>query len=228
MSWASSLASTVRTRGIEWVTGLGRGRNVLLASYRYAFDPAQLWAISETAGQASAMSGAFAEIGVFTGETTLYLHQHLASLGRQVPYYCVDTFSGFTTRDIQTERNRGKVDDYHRWFRSSSRVLFERMVAHNRLPDVHVIQADASTFDYGRLPPLAFALVDVDLLRPMRAALEGCWERLVPGGVMIADDCHPGENMWDGAREAYMEFCADHGLEVDVRRHKLGFVTKLR
>src|SRR5690606_33349391 len=87
------------------------------------------------------------------------------------------------------------------------------------------IQADAATFDYGALPPIAFALVDVDLERPVHAALEGIWPRLVPGGVVVVDDCKPG-TIWEGALVAYERFCADRGLPVDIRADKLGHLTK--
>ena len=76
------------------------------------------------------------------------------------------------------------------------------------------------------LPSLAWALVDLDVLRPMRAALEGCWERLLPGGVLIADDCQDATHAWDGAREAYEEFCEAHDLPIDLRAEKLGFCWK--
>jgi predicted O-methyltransferase YrrM len=203
------------------------GRRAYLGGYRYPFTPEQLWALCEAATQASRLAGSFAEIGVAAGDTTLYLNRHLKTLGPLPRYFCVDTFSGFTHADIAAERGRGKSDDYDSWFRLNSRRLFERtMAAHGLAATVAVIEGDAAVFDYAKLAPLAFALVDVDLLRPVRAALEGCWTYLVPGGIMITDDCQPVTHTWDGARQAYVEFCHDHGLPEDVRHGKLGFSQK--
>ena len=203
------------------------GRRAFLGRYRYAFTPQQLWAICEAATESRSIDGAFAEIGVAIGDTTLYLHRHLATLGPLPDYVCLDTFSGFTDADIAEERRRGKTEDYDSWFRLTSRQLFEQAMTVNGLDGtVTTIEADAAAFDYSRMPALSFALVDVDLYRPMRSALEGCWSRLLPGGILIADDCQPVEQIWDGARQAYSEFCDANALPIDVRHEKLGFARK--
>lgn len=202
-------------------------RRALLTQYRFPFNPEQLWAICSAAEQALRADGAFMEVGVAQGYTTLYVHQHLASRGQTRPYYCLDTFAGFLPDDIETERRRGKTEDYGAWFRLNSAELLRQSLARNGLAStVKVLVADAGSFEYSSLPPLAFALVDVDLLRPMRAALEGCWSRLSPGGILVADDCEPGPHAWDGARQAYEEFCAAHDLALDVRHAKLGYASK--
>jgi hypothetical protein len=60
----------------------------------------------------------------------------------------------------------------------------------------------------------------------MLAALHGCWARLLPGGLLVADDCQDQVNAWDGARQAFEEFCDSTGLALDVRHFKLGFARK--
>lgn len=236
-------APVSRTARLNAITSLGRtfvgravirsslkteiARRAFLTQYRFPFNPEQLWAICSAAEEALRADGVFIEVGVAQGYTTLYLHHHLASLGEKRPYYCLDTFTGFLPDDIETERRRGKADDFDAWFRLNSAELFRESLARNGLSStVTVLVADAGSFEYSSLPPIAFALVDVDLLRPMRAALEGCWSRLAPGGIIVADDCHPGPHTWDGARQAYEEFCAAHGLALDVRHAKLGYAGK--
>ena len=51
-----------------------------------------------------------------------------------------------------------------------------------------VSQTRASGELEGALPLLPFALVDVEQLRPVRAALAGHWEVLVSGGILVVDD----------------------------------------
>jgi O-methyltransferase len=197
-------------------TGL---RRFLLPKYRYMFSPEQLWAICQAAETGYKLGGAFAEIGVFDGGTTVYLHRHLEGDGEPPVYYCIDTFSGFTNEDIEVERQRGKTDDYADLFYYNSKACFERTMKMNGIDRAVVVQADAGTYDYSTLPPLSFALIDVDLLRPMRVALAGCWDRMVPGGIMVVDDCETSEDRhttmsaFDGALVAYEEFCEKQGLE---------------
>jgi hypothetical protein len=202
------------------------GRRVLLPKYRYMFEPHQLFALCEAAEAALPLDGAFAEIGCWDGGTTVFLHRHLRGKGPEPVYYCIDTFGGFTDEDIAVERQRGKTEDYKRHFFYNSRECFERTMALNGIQRAVVVQADASTFDYSNLPPLAFVLVDVDLLRPVRSGMLGCWERLVPGGIMVVDDCNAELSVFDGALQAYTEFCEERDLPVDIRHGKLGFVVK--
>lgn len=225
----SAVLRETRVRGqnamLSLVERTGIGQRAYFPAYRWAFSPAQLWAICQAAEYGASLDGAFVEVGVSRGETTVFLHKHLESLGIDPDYYCVDTFDGFTPEDVAVERERGRTEGYESWFRHTSPSAFERgLKMHGYSPTV--IQADAATFDYSTLPPIAFAFVDLDVYRPMAAALAGCWERLVPGGIMVADDCLAGSNMWEGARLAYEEFCERLGVTPDVRNEQLGHVMK--
>jgi len=202
------------------------GRRLLLPRYRYQYSPEQLWSLCETAEAALLLGGAFAEIGVYDGTTTVYLHRHLQSKGPAPTYYCIDTFSGFTEEDIEVEMERGNAVDYANLFYFNNKETFERTMKLSGLDRTIAIQADAATFDYTSLQPLSFALIDVDLLRPVRAALNGCWEKLLPGGVLVIDDCDVSVKHFDGAYEAFVEFCELHDLPVDIRFDKLGFATR--
>jgi hypothetical protein len=202
------------------------GGRILLPRYRYMFSPEQLWSLCQAAESVLPLGGAFAEIGVADGETTVHLHRHLEGRGEVPTYYCIDTFSGFTEEDIRVERGRGKTEDYETIFTWTNKKRFQRTMHLNRLNRTVVVQADAATFDYSALPPLAFALVDVDLLRPVRAALAGCWDRLLPGGLLVIDDCDASVSRWDGAYEAFVEFCEKHELPIDIRHEKLGFASR--
>jgi O-methyltransferase len=60
----------------------------------------------------------------------------------------------------------------------------------------------------------------------MTGALQGVWDRLLPGGVIVADDCSPHDHRWDGALQAYNEFIAKVGLPHEIRTGKLGILRK--
>jgi hypothetical protein len=60
----------------------------------------------------------------------------------------------------------------------------------------------------------------------VRAAVAGYWGRLLRGGILVVDDCDASLSIWDGAYEAYVEFCREQALPVDIRHGKLGFVAR--
>lgn len=213
-------------RGKVLATTTDIGRRLVLPKYRYMFSPEQLWALCEEAEKGLTLAGAFAEIGVYDGGTTVFINRHLREKGDPPDYYCIDTFSGFTEDDIAVERDHGKTEDLNDLFYFNSKVCFERTMMQNQVDKAVVIQADATTFDYATLPPLGFALVDVDLRQPVESAMLGCWERLVPGATMVVDDCTTSIGAFDGALSAYTEFCEKHALPVDIRHGKLGYVFK--
>jgi hypothetical protein len=202
------------------------GARLLLHRYRYLFHPEQLWALCEAAERCAPLGGAFAEIGAYNGCTTVYLNLHLWTKGFSPTYYSLDTFTGFTDEDVAIERERGKTIDYSGLFANTSKECFERTMQMNGVKNVIAIQADATTFDYTTLKPLSFALVDLDLYRPVQVALAACWELLEAGGMIIVDDCSQDNDAYDGALQAYVEFCNENDQPVDVRYGKLGYLSK--
>ena len=61
-------------------------------------------------------------------------------------------------------------------------------------------------------PEVRFALMhlDIDVYEPTHLALEMCWPRLVPGGIIMIDDF----NMVGGASKAVDEFISRNGLRL--------------
>jgi O-methyltransferase len=196
---------------------------VVWPPYRYMFTPPQLAFLGRELELAPA--GSALEIGCANGDTTVWLNRWLAAVRSERQYFAIDTFSGFTTRDIAVEADRGR--DPRRLsesFRGPTRERFAHSMRINGDPgSVHTVTADATTIDYARFAPIAFALVDVDLYRSVRHVLERLYPHVVDGGVIVVDDCAPG--VFEGADEAYREFCGAHGLPVRVVHDKLGVIN---
>jgi predicted O-methyltransferase YrrM len=203
------------------------GDRHFLANYQYSFRPAQLAALCRLIDETADVAGAFVEVGVFFGHTTLWINKHLEDRGRRPTYFAIDTFEGFTEADVAVERSRGRTDDYDDFALNSLR-LYRQTLERNDVHNVTAIEADAATFDYRKVAPVAFALLDADLYRPMSAALAGLWPLLSPGGIIVCDDCNPDPNKWDGARQAFEEFCARTGAPLEVIETKLGVIRRPR
>lgn len=207
-------------------------RKFMLHRYSYFFNPAELCFLAEQLESTFEVEGNLLELGCAHGATAVFLNKHLEWLRKNrenshsKTYFCVDTFSGFTESDIQHERDkRGKKDEDYSQFQLNDPRWLEASFAINSIADTRVIKADANEFDYSILESLSFVLLDVDFYLPIKTALEACYQILSPGGTIIVDDCKPNQK-WDGAYQAYHEFCGNNGIQPTIKFSKFGIVSR--
>jgi predicted O-methyltransferase YrrM len=60
---------------------------------------------------------------------------------------------------------------------------------------------------------------------PIKPALPRIVEHLVPGGIIVVDDCVKG-GRYDGAGAACREYVEERGLPYDVQAHRLGVIEQ--
>jgi O-methyltransferase len=195
--------------------------------YEYMFTPAQLAFFCEKIASVADIPGSILEVGCAWGRTTVFLNRYINSLGITVDYYAIDTFSGFTRDDLVSEHAHGRDYWYNPVFRGNSKTRFDRTMRRNAVKRVTSFQADASTFDYETISPFRMVLIDVDLYRPVLQALNAIYDLVVPGGIIIIDDCMQG-GTWEGAYQALMEFTTARGMEPTIVKGKLGVLVKPR
>jgi O-methyltransferase len=183
--------------------------------YVYNLDPAQLaWlcsSIEETKAAEIPPSeqGCIVEVGVARGMTSVFLLEHMRRTKDERTYVCLDTFSGFTDENVEYEVNiRNKARRNYRSFSYNQRELFEANLAKCGFNNMLVIEADASVFDWHKLPRIDVMLLDVDLYVPTRAALAQSFDRWSRRAHIMVDDVAPGTS-YDGAHDAYLEFCTE-------------------
>lgn len=190
------------------------------AHYPYYLAPAHLVALINAIEDTADIEGCVVEVGIARGMTTRFLAEHL--LGSGTKLYAIDTFSSFDPADMAHEvSERGKSLGRMKVFWNDL-AGFRRDMA--GLDFVIPVQGDIKTVN---LPsPIRVALLDVDLYRPTLAGLSRLYERLVPGGYIFVDDVEDGQ-AWDGAFQAFHEFCKARGIAPEVVRGSLGVVRKL-
>ena len=232
----------LRERLIARLIGSGLGRdirtllNALLtkgmpAQYRdrlegrwcFAFTPQQLETILRCVLETRAVDGCILEVGCYLGETTVYINEALKYEGIWKKYVGIDTFDGFTGNDVQFElTERGKKNVDFNWLDKNSEAMFRDRMHRNGFSNVETIRADAKTFDYRSIGPIAFCLIDVDLYLPVKAVLRRVHPLMSPGGIVIVDDCQKGEvYQFDGALQAYVEFVTEMKVEEEYAARKL-------
>jgi hypothetical protein len=199
---------------------------LVLPQYNYLFTPAQLGFLIESLTSTKDVPGNVIEVGCHQGRTTLLLCKHLDCLQSAKTYYALDTFDGFTPRDLAFEiDHRGKHPGLRSQFRDTRKAWFDAAMRLGNASRVRSIQADAGSFDFSQLGPLSFALLDVDLYQPIKATLRGIWPLMAPGGLVIVDDCQASD-YYDGALVAYTEFCEESRTASNICHDRLGLWQK--
>jgi O-methyltransferase len=204
-----------RSRALNWLSR---------PTYGYNLKPAQLAALIDALDGTKHLHGAVVEIGVARGMTTFFLNRHMNEAGDARRFICVDTFSGFLPGDVAYERDhRGKNDPTLKGFAYNDLDIFRRNVA--EFSRVEVIQKDCSLLTPAELGPVSVALLDVDLYLPTKRAIGTIYDALERGGIVMVDDV-TANSVYDGAAQAYFEFCKERDIRPRVIADKGGMLQK--
>jgi O-methyltransferase len=142
------------------------------------------------------IDGALAEVGVWRGETSSFIHRLLP----ERLLYLFDTFAGFPDQDLVP----AAADDR---FRDTSPAAVRKRVG----PSANVILRPGYVPDvlqHVAEERFAFVLLDLDLFEPTVASLEFFYPRLSAGGYLMVHDYNNQESEW-ACRRAFDEFLAD-------------------
>jgi O-methyltransferase len=159
--------------------------------YRYATHALAVQRIIE-----QPIEGAFAEVGVFKGDMTRFLH----ALAPDRTYYLFDTFEGFPRQDLEHGGDDTRFDDT-----SLEAVLASLHSTDNIVPRKGYVPDTFAGLEDERF---AFLLADVDLHAPTVAALEFFYPRLATGGYVFVHDYNSTESGW-ACKRALDEFMSD-------------------
>ena len=187
-------------------------RRLAAPRYPYMLDPAQLAAMVDLVDATRGSGALVAEVGVAKGFTSVFLLEHLRSVGDERYLWLFDTFSGFTRRSIDIEvSRRGKSASDFVYFAYGREEQFAENLRRLGYARFRTVRGDASEVDWSEVGPVAAMLLDIDLYQPTLDVLQGVYDQLIPGGGIVVDDCL-ADTQWDGSLQAYEEVIAARGL----------------
>jgi O-methyltransferase len=199
---------------------------VFFSAYEYMFSPGQLMLLAQSLSTVEDVPGCCVEVGCAYGRTTAFLRKFMDETGIVKPYYAIDTFSGFVPQHVDYEVDHRKKDKrIGQIFSMNKKQWFDHGLSLCSVTSVNSVETDATLFDYDRIGPIAFALLDVDLYVPIKDILPKLYRNLSEGGVILVDDCAP-HDMWDGALAAYEEFIANSGIPREIVHGKIAVIRK--
>jgi O-methyltransferase len=140
--------------------------------------------------------GAFAELGVYKGESAEILH--LMDPDRDLHLF--DTFSGFSREDLKYETGEAATYTPDHFADTSIQAVRDRFGPNAKL---HFHPGHFPASSQGFKEPLALVNLDADLYQPTRAALNLFYPLLSPGGVIFIHDYN---YKWPGIKQAVNEF----------------------
>ena len=177
------------------------------------------------------LPGHYAEFGIYFGKAFFSWHKFLEVFTPTATHKKVigfDTFAGFPNLASEDGIEIDTIQKHTGGLNSAS--FFEEFEALLKLHnDDCVIPAGRGSIIKGdicqTLPiwlkentEARFCLLnlDVDIYEPTKIILEECWDRLVPGGVLILDEY--GTSKWPGETMAWDEFARARGISAPLRR----------
>jgi predicted O-methyltransferase YrrM len=203
-----------------------RYTNLGAPTYHYLIEPIELATLINEFERVKDFHGNVVEIGVARGMTTMFLCSHIRyqKLENTLEYYAIDTFNSFKKSDLEFEvENRGKslfelerfnYNDFDAWSRNFREFPFVKPVA-----------VDCAVFDFKKIMPIKMAFLDVDLYLPTKNTLPQLYDCLCEGGVIVVDDIQ-NDTVYDGAYQAYMEFCESRGITPRIIGSRCGVIYK--
>lgn len=213
---------------IKDILSATRLRRFVFPRWRYNFSASDLVFMCGLLENNRRVDGAVLEVGCEYGETTIFFKSFLNEIGVPQKYICIDTFDGFVDEDVAYEVEvRGKSNKLASFFKINRAEWFRVTMSDAGFDDVLVFKADASKFDFSSFGPISFVLIDVDLYHPVLNTLRAVYSLVPPGGIIVVDDCNPQSEFYDGAYQAFLQFCAENDLQPSFFGSKLGYLKKV-
>lgn len=177
------------------------------------------------------LPGHYLDFGIYFGNSFFSWHKFLEVLTPTATHKKVigfDTFAGFPDISPEDGGEDASVQKLKGGFNASSFYdeFRELLELHN---EDGVIPSNRGRVVVGNIvetlpafleenPEARFCLVniDVDVYEPTRKILELCWERMVPGAVLLLDEY--GTSKWPGETRAWDYFARDHNIAAGVKR----------
>lgn len=179
---------------------------------RSELDPVRLTILLKALAVRRNMPGAIVEVGCYRGGTALEAYRALKIWNAERRYVCIDTFEGFVDRQFEADERRGTPRRLRHDFDVNSEAKVRRVFRFVGCDRLEVVKGDIAELPDHAIPDrVATCLLDVDLAAPTLAGLRRIYPRLVPGGIILVDDCGDAGAEWR-AREGYSAFCRQEGL----------------
>lgn len=165
-------------------------------------------------------TGAFVELGCYTGTTSLFLQRLLQQYGATNEFHVYDSFSGLPEKLAQDSSPAGMQFKGGELRATKSQFIKHFQQANLPLPKIHTGWFEELTTE--AMPKnIAFAFLDGDFYSSIRSSLKVITPHLADRAVIVIDD-YANEAL-PGARKAADEWARDRGCKIRTEK-SLGII----
>jgi len=163
------------------------------------------------------VKGDVAELGTGTGRGAAFIVSAMSALSLDKKYHAFDTFEGFPSiheNDLEgLSKDRKKISVVgHYSIYSSKHIenIVRRAQSERAIVPYSLISGNVSETisKLGKKQKYCFVFIDLDLYEGYKAALEGLYDRVEKGGIILFDE-YQYVDQWPGAKRAVDEFLSD-------------------
>lgn len=147
--------------------------------------------------------GNVAELGVYKGKFARYINR----LFPNRTLYLFDTFEGFDSRDVTTEKQEGFSGGNQDFSDTSVKAVFGLMPYPDKCVAKKGFFPESAN---GVNDNFAFVSIDTDLYEPIYAGLKFFYPLLSKGGYIFIHDFN--NNAYKGSRKAVEQFCNEENI----------------
>jgi len=143
------------------------------------------------------IKGAFAELGVYKGETAKIIHE----MDKSRKFFLFDTFEGFKKEDLKNETGEAATYSTKNFADTNEKKVIDYINGNDNI----IVRKGhfPGTTEELEKEIYAFVNIDADLYTSIKGGCNYFYPRLSPGGVIIIHDYN---HKWDGAMKAVNEF----------------------
>lgn len=152
------------------------------------------------------LDGEVAELGVYKGKFSTEINK----LFPNKKLYLFDTFEGFSSQDIDIEKNFGYSKAKESDFSDTSIELVKGKLLHKE--QAVFIKGYFPESIKEDLPNFCFVSLDTDLYKPTYEGLRAFYPKLVKSGVIIIHDYNSSQ--FPGVQKAVKKFCRENNISI--------------
>lgn len=158
------------------------------------------------------IEGDIIEVGIFKGDTSEIIAEHIKSKKLDKLYFGLDTFTGYVEEDLIGANEASKINQKTNRWHASKLGVEDRLSKYSKI--VSIYEGDCkivipNLISKSIIKTLSFVYIDCNLYAPSIAAMRDLYPKMSKGSVLAID-----EHLVGGETKAIKEFAKEVNREL--------------